>query len=173
MPNNDAGNIQLGPCAVVFDSVDLGYTLGGVEVEVATNTHETQVDQFGETPVNEFITGRTCTVKVPLAETTLDNLIAIMPGAVKVIDGTDVTSIKVIVSDSVGYSLRDNAAKLVLTPKNAVDSSEDFTVPLAMAPGAMSFKYMVDEERVYMAEFKAYPDAAGVMFVVGDETATA
>ncbi len=72
-------NVKLGVCTVLFDGNDLGYTKGGVEVEVATTTHEVKVDQFGETPISELITGRTVTVKTPLAETTLENLVAIMP----------------------------------------------------------------------------------------------
>jgi hypothetical protein len=74
-------NVKLGVCRVTFGGTDLGYTKGGVEVEVATETHEVMVDQFGNTAINEYITGRTCTAKVPLAETTLENLVAIMPGA--------------------------------------------------------------------------------------------
>jgi hypothetical protein len=74
-------NVKLGVCNVSFDGNDLGYTQGGVEVAVASTTHEVKVDQFGDSPVNEYIMGRTCTAKVPLAETTLENLVRIMPGA--------------------------------------------------------------------------------------------
>jgi len=80
-------NVKLGVCTILFDGNDLGYTKGGVEVEVATTTHEVKIDQFGETPISELITGRTVTVKTPLAETTLDNLVAVMPGAKLVSDG--------------------------------------------------------------------------------------
>ena len=45
-----------------FGGVDLGFTKGGVEVTVETETHEVTVDQMGETPINEYITSRTCTV---------------------------------------------------------------------------------------------------------------
>jgi hypothetical protein len=80
-------NVKLGVCRVYFDSQDLGLTQGGVEVQVTTSTHKTEVDQFGKTPINEFIEGRTCNVKVPMAETTLRNLVNIMPGATLVTDG--------------------------------------------------------------------------------------
>lgn len=168
-----ATNIKLGPCVVTFNAVDLGLTLGGVEVEVATNTKEVNTDQFGETPVEEIIIGRTCTVKIPLAESTVDNLIAIMPGATKIIDGVDSAVIKAEVQTGVGLSLLSLAQKLVLKPKEATDDLENFTVPLAMCPGAMNFAYKIDEERIFMAEFKAYPDANGLLYVFGDETATA
>lgn len=84
---SDTKNVKLGVCQVFFNNVDLGYTQGGVEVNVSTETHKVNVDQFGKTSINEYIMGREATVKVPLAETTLDNLVATMPGATLVTDG--------------------------------------------------------------------------------------
>jgi hypothetical protein len=84
-------NVKLGVCHAIFDGDDLGYTKGGVEVEVSTSTHEVTVDQFGETPIGELIIGRTVKATVPLAETTLDNLIATMPGSTLISDGTRAT----------------------------------------------------------------------------------
>lgn len=84
-------NVKLGVCTVLFDGIDLGFTKGGVELEVSTSTHEVTVDQFGDTPIGELITGRMVKATAPLAETTLDNLVAIMPGATLVSDGTAAT----------------------------------------------------------------------------------
>lgn len=84
---SDTANVKLGVCKITFGGVDLGYTKGGVEVEVTTDTHPVTVDQFGESIVNEYITKRDIKVKAPLAETTLDNLVNIMPGATLVSDG--------------------------------------------------------------------------------------
>lgn len=84
-------NVKLGVCSVLFDGVNLGFTKGGVEVEVATTTKEVTVDQFGSTPISELVTGRTVTATVPLAETTLENLVKIMPGSTLVTDGTKAT----------------------------------------------------------------------------------
>jgi hypothetical protein len=75
---NDPNNIRLGPCRVRWGGVDLGLTKGGVEVEVTTSTKEVMVDQFGETPVNEYVTGRKLSVKCPFAETDLDTLFNLM-----------------------------------------------------------------------------------------------
>lgn len=74
-------NVKLGPCKITYDGVDLGYTKGGVEVTVETSTYQVTVDQFGEAPIDEYVTGRTVTVNAPLAETTKKNLERIMPGA--------------------------------------------------------------------------------------------
>jgi hypothetical protein len=173
----NAENIKLGTCKITYGGVDLGLTAGGVEVEVATTTHETKVDQLGESVVNEFITGRTVMAKCPLVETTIDNLVNIMPGATKVIDGSDSTLIRVDVGTSVGVSLLENAQELILHPISLADAdvSEDFIIPLAGVAGALSFAYKLDQERTYVAEFKGYPDTAngGLLFQIGDKTATA
>ena len=165
-------NVKLGVCSVLFNNVDLGFTKGGVEVEVATTTHEVKVDQLGETPINELITGRTVTVKVPLAETTLDNLVKIMPGATLVTDGTTPTKKKVVVKTGVSTSLLDVAQELVLRPKGTT-GADDFTVHKAACPGALNFAYKLDDERVFVANFKGYADATGDLFSVGDDSATA
>lgn len=80
-------NVRLGACRVYYDGIDLGFTKGGVEVEVTTTTHDVTVDQMGETPISSLITGRTITANVPMAETTLENLVAVMPGAKLVSNG--------------------------------------------------------------------------------------
>ena len=80
-------NVQLGVCKIFFGGVDLGYTQGGVDVTVKTDTHKVNVDQFGKTPINEYIMGREVMVKAPLAETTLENLVKIMPGSTMVATG--------------------------------------------------------------------------------------
>jgi hypothetical protein len=74
-------NVKIGVCNVTFGGLNLGLTQGGVEVTVKTDTHKVNVDQFGKTTVNEYLMGREVTAKVPLAETTVQNMVAVMPGA--------------------------------------------------------------------------------------------
>lgn len=78
---SDTKNVKLGVCQIYFDGIDLGYTQGGVEVSVTTETHKVYVDQFGKTVVDEVILSRNVEAKVPLAETTIENLARIMPGS--------------------------------------------------------------------------------------------
>jgi hypothetical protein len=80
-------NVKLGVCKVVFGGVDLGFTQGGVEVSVSSETHKVQIDQFGKTPIAETIMGRSVAAKVPLAETTIEHLSLVMPGATIVVVG--------------------------------------------------------------------------------------
>lgn len=84
---SDTRNVRLGVCQIKFGGYDLGYTKGGVEIEVKTETKKIMVDQFGNSEINEYILGRTCMVKVPMAETTLYNLVEVMPGATLAMSG--------------------------------------------------------------------------------------
>jgi hypothetical protein len=269
-------NVKLGVCTVLFDGVNLGYTKGGVEVSVETTTHEVTVDQFGETPIGELITGRKVSAKVPLAETTLDNLVAVMPGSTLLSDGAkavgtltfvtappvnndkvtingidftfkttpvapneiaipatinaaaaalasainasgagfsasstnaavtltakqrgvagnvtitktftttanltvvnpvggiDPTKAQVKVSSGININLLSVAKTLVLRPKGT-SGADDFTIYKAACPGALSFTYSHDAERVYQSDFKGYILDNGDLFAVGDVTAT-
>jgi len=157
---SDTKNIRLGTCKVYLDNVDLGLTIGGVELELTTNTHETKVDQFGETIVEEQITGRNVKVSVPLAETTLENMVRIMPGATLISDATDPTKKRVDVKVGAGLSLLALAKELRLHPVALADTdkSEDVIIPKAGTAGAVKFAYKSDTERTYNVEFKAYPD---------------
>lgn len=171
-------NIRMGTCKLLYDGVDLGFTMGGVEVAVATTTHETKVDQFGDTVANETVMGRTITITCPLVETTLDNMALLMPGATMITDNTVPLAPKklVKVTSGTGLSLLERAKELVLHPisKPADDKTEDLTIPLCATAGAMNFAYKYDAERVFNCEFKGYPDSeTGVLFMYGDITVVA
>lgn len=174
--NTNAENVQLGSCSVVFGGTDLGLTKGGVEVSVSTNTHKVVVDQFGQTEINEYIMGRTCTVKVPMAESDLTLLAAVIPGATLVTDGTTSSKKKLTVPHGQGVSLRTFADELKLHPiaLSSGEKNQDFTVPIAAPKGEFQFAFKIDEEKVYSVDFMGYPDlTTGVLYVIGDTTATA
>ncbi|WP_202074543.1 hypothetical protein [Parasutterella muris] len=170
-------NVKLGVCRVYFGDKeeDLGYTKGGVDVSIATETHEVTVDQLGNTPINEYITARTAEVTVPLAETTLENAVKIMPGAQLLTDAEDTTKRYVDVPTGTGLSLMDYAQRLRLHPiANADDNREDdLIIYRAATPGQMDYSYNLDEERIFSCTFKAYPDEEGKLFAMGDVTAMA
>lgn len=171
---SDVKNVKLGVCRVLFDGQDLGFTKGGVSVTVATETHKVQIDQYGQTPINEFVMGRTVSVKVPLAETTLGNLTKIMPGATLISDGVSNTA-RVDIPTAIGTSLLDYAKTLTLHPigKPDTDKSEDFTIHRAATAGALDFAYKLEDERIFNCEFNGYPNDKGILFSVGDPLAAA
>ena len=157
---SDTKNVKLGVCRVSYNGVDLGYTKGGVEVSVKTETHKVLIDQFGKTPINEYVMGREVTVKCPLAETTLDNLVKIMPGATLATDTVDPLKKVVNVNTGIGINLRDIAQTLVLHPINKADTdkSDDFTVFKAATAGQLQFSYQLENERIFSCEFNGYPE---------------
>lgn len=158
----NAENVKLGVCTVTYGGTDLGVTKGGVELTLETQTHEVRVDQTGQTPINEYIMGRTISVKVPLAETALENMVAVIPGAT-LIGIAPVLHV-------------DVAQPLILHPVTlaSTDKSEDVTIYKAGTSGVMSFAYKIDDERIFNVEFKAYPDDSkdGNLMGYGDPAAT-
>ncbi len=162
--SNQTTNVKLGVCEVSLGGDSLGFTKGGVEVEVTTDSYSVTVDQLGTTPISEYITGRMCMVRVPLAETTIQHLVAIMPGSTLL--GTGATE-HARVDTGVGVDLRDIAKVLRLHPKGVTGNVEDFVIPLAATTGALTFAYKLDEERIFNVEFKAYADNNGRLFYVG------
>ena len=165
---SDTKNVKLGVCKIFFDGQDLGYTKGGVEVTVTTETFKVEVDQFGKTPIREYIMGRQVSVKAPLAETTIQNMAALMPGAtVSGAPGAEVLS----VTTGAGTDLLTLAKVLRLHPIALPDAnkSEDFVIYRAATPGALNFAYKLDAERIFNADFMGYPDpATGKLFAIGD-----
>lgn len=162
--------VQVGPCDVSFKGTALGLTKGGVKIEVSTDTHVVNVDQFGESAVDEFIKGRSVKLTVPMAESDLTKLLAVLPGATLV--GTTVK--KLVVPTGTGTSLRGTAGVLICHPvgRDATDKSQDFTVPLANCKGSFSFAYKLDDERVYEIEFTGFVDLdTSELFIMGDPDA--
>lgn len=162
-------NVKLGVCKILYDSVDLGYTKGGVQVTVTTSKYTKTVDQFGDTAVGDVITGRNVMVKVPLAETTVANLAKIMPGAYLNVAGD-----RVDVVPGAGIDLIQTAKTLILRPLGATDTEEDFVVWKASTGGGLEFSYDNQSERIFNIEFMGYPDTSknDTLFTYGDSTST-
>jgi hypothetical protein len=135
MPS-DTRNVKLGVCRVFFDGVDLGLTKGGVEVEVATETHKVMVDQFGNSPINEYIMGRTVTAKVPLAETTIENMVRIMPGASLVDEGAAKASGTITFADAAANGNTVTINGVTFTYKTAPASDNPFELALGVDEAA-------------------------------------
>jgi hypothetical protein len=167
---SDTKNVKLGVCKVFFDGTDLGYTKGGVEVSVSTETHKVEIDQFGKTAINEYVMGRSLNVKVPLADTTLANMAALFPGSSLL--GT--ATFRTDVGAGVGADLLASSKLLTLHPIKTTDTldtdySDDFTILYANTPGALTYAYKLDEERIFNAEFTGFADPQnGKLFSAGD-----
>lgn len=139
-------NVKLGVCRVYFDGIDLGYTKGGVEVEVQTETHKVEVDQFGKTPINENIIGRTVMAKVPLAETTLANMARIMPGAV--LSSTGGVKATATVTFSTAAPVNNDvvtANGVAFTFKTVPTGANDMAIPATFTAGAVALAAAIND----------------------------
>ncbi|HCP7380267.1 TPA: hypothetical protein OFU72_003633 [Escherichia coli] len=156
MSNTHVKNIKLGACKVSFGGVDLGYTKGGVQVEVATETLKVTVDQLGQTTISELVQGRNITITAPLAESVLQNMVDLMPGSTLSEEDNSVT-----ITSAQGVNLIDVAKELVLTPQDTTDYV--LTIPKAATAGNFTMTYQSDDVRVFSVQFTAYPDDDGIL----------
>jgi hypothetical protein len=162
--------VQAGACNVIYDGIDLGLTKGGTKVEVSMDTKVVTVDQFGDAVIDEFIKGRSVKVMVPMAESDVEKLVRVIPGATL----TGTTEKKLSIPSGAGLSMRTLAKVLKLHPTglDAGDEQFDFTVPLAAAKGAFSFSFQPDEERIYEVEFTGFVNLdTGLLFYFGPAVA--
>lgn len=144
----DARKIQLGPATVTIyhptlGTVDLGHTLGGVTATYAPEFHETQVDQYGKSVVEQFLVGERMSVEGNLGEFALNNLRALINGGT--LQGDDSVS----VGSVVGKRASTNAFMAVVHPV-AAGSSRDFDVTLfkAVSVGELKLEHKADGEKV-------------------------
>jgi hypothetical protein len=146
---------DLGPCAVIFDSVDLGSTMGGVIFRHTEESRPVREDQKGVSDVDGIKVGASCSIEVPLTRTALGQL-------AKVVGASSYTGSKLKVRLAVGISLLDNAKQLILKPiVNGVTSTtqaEWLTIPKAYAKADFELAYNNEGQRVYKVIFTAFPD---------------
>jgi hypothetical protein len=146
--------LDLGPCQVLYNSVNLGKTFGGVKFRDEVKSKDILTDQDGETPVDGVLTGRLVEAQIPLTQTSLAILGDVIPGAV---DGA--ANLKV--SNVVGGAMYANAKKLVLKP--LVDQTPGaeatwLTVHKAYPISKVEIGYDNSGQRVFNVTFKAFPD---------------
>lgn len=137
---NDTRNVKIGVCRIIYDGVDLGLTKGGVEVEVATETYKVEVDQYGKSPINEIVMSRSCSVKVPLAETTLENLVATMPGATLVQNGGAKATGTITISTQPVANDTVTVGGVVYTFKASVVAATDVLIGASAAATAQNLR---------------------------------
>lgn len=85
--------------------------------------------------------------------------------------GVNETKARVEVTSGVGVDLLSIAKSLRLHPvgKADTDFSDDFLIYQASTPGALTYAYKLDSERIFNVEFTGYPDpVSGKLFAAGD-----
>lgn len=159
-------NVELGTCKVYANGVDIGHTIGGVEVIYTPEYHETKVDEF--TGVAErWLIGENIKAKVPIAESTYANLKLAIP------HGTDNTDY-LTVGSKAGKRSSSKTIVLKLHPiiNAASDYSDDVTIFKAMVTSELTIPFKNDGEKIFEVEFSGMIDegrADGSMLaLIGD-----
>lgn len=75
-------NINMDLADVTFDGTSLGFTKGGVEVNITQAFVDAIIDDFGDVPVRTYDKGTSIEVIVHLAESARENLAVAFPSAV-------------------------------------------------------------------------------------------
>lgn len=173
------GDLELGPCQVLYGTagaeVSMGKTEGGVIVTFNKDTVPLYSDQEGTAPEDEIVVGQGATIKVPLAEITLDNYATAL-GQTKTQNGSDYG---VAGANLVGTSLRAAGQSLLL--KKYVDGAvsaltENWIRFLIASPSGTPVEvgFSKDSQRILEITFVAFRDVStGHLYYIGDETAAA
>ncbi len=142
---------------VTFGGVDLGHTVDGAEISIEREFTEVKTDLYGNTPVDFVLTGQKAMVKLKLAEITPGILSYVVPEADWDV-GTQ-TRETVHFGTRAGYSLRNDALELVITPQGGnSDGSLTFTFFRAVSTDNMTLAYKIDEQSVFEVTFTALVD---------------
>lgn len=167
-------NIKIKPCTVTWNSIDLGYTDGEIEVSFEEKLKEIMAHQEGENVLTAIRTGHGVEVTVTLKESAvavLKNLFDAASGSPTPGAGTEV----------LGWgSAKDftpvtaEAQKLVLHPiANGASLAEDMAFWKAY-PMIQSLNLSGESETLIPVTFKIFPDLAKESTVrlmcIGDHT---
>jgi hypothetical protein len=169
---SDTRNVKLGICQVFYKGSDLGYTQGGVTVTVTSATHKVNVDQFGQSTVNEIVMSRDVSVKVPLVETTLDNLVATMPGATLVEAGGTAAMGTVTVAALPSISDKLTVNGTAFTFKTVASGLTDIAIGVDPSTTAANIAAVLNASPIAAVSESTYTAAAAVVTVTHDEVGT-
>jgi len=141
---------------VTLGGVDLGHTVDGAEIEIERELTEVKTDLYGNTPVDYVLAGQKATVKLKLAEITPGILNYVVPEADYDVGST---SDHLHFGTKAGYSLRDDALQLVITPQGKnVDGKKTITFFKAVSTENATVSYKIDEQSVFEVTFTALVD---------------
>lgn len=141
---------------VTLGGVDLGHTVDGAEIEIERELTEVKTDLYGNTPVDFVLSGQKATVKLKLAEITPGVLSYVVPEADYDVGSADD---HLHFGTKAGYSLRDDALQLVITPQGKnTDGQRTITFFKAVSTENATVSYKIDEQSVFEVTFTALVD---------------
>ncbi len=165
-----ATNVQVGICDVSYNGLDLGHTIGGVEVSYEPEHHDVSVDKYGNSVVQRYLLGEKLTAKLALAEYTIANLRNAMPQATF----AGAANTRITLGAAAGKKATDDAYQLVLHPINEGTRRHDVVIYKAYVASTVVLPHKVDEEKVVEVTFEALIDESrsdgNYLGLIGDST---
>lgn len=149
--------MELTPCRVSFNSVDLGGTTGNVKVSLSTEKAEIKADQLGSTIIDRVVSGFTVKIETVLAEiSNKDNWKVVFPVAKR--SGTGPYNI--YFDSQVGTHDYPMAQQLILHPLSRVDSDKagDYLFFKAVAESVSEVTFGPTEQQGLKVVWNVYPD---------------
>lgn len=141
---------------ITFGGVDLGHTVEGTEINIERALTEVKADLYGDTPVDYVLAGQKATAKFKLAEIAPDTLSYVLPESDYDVGASDD---HLHFGTKAGYSLRDDALELVITPQGKnTDGEKTITFFKAVSIEPVAFAYKIDEQTVFEVTFAALVD---------------
>lgn len=153
-------NIPLSPMRVKFNGVDLGGTTNDVSLAIKFKMANIEVDQLGDSVVDQVVSGIDYEIKLVLAEIkNKDNWKVAFPSMKEVVNG----GVKSIYSDaSIGDHMIAHAAQLLLHPLENLDSdlAEDYLFYKAVSTQSAEVKYGPKKQSGLSVTFMVLPDTS-------------
>lgn len=157
---------DIGPCNVYWGGTLVGASMDDTIVRISSNYADSHRSNKGTLAVDSVISGHTVEVETPMGGLTLTQMSVLFPNSV--LNGN--TS-KLEFKTSVGYSMKDNAAALVLKPilsgtettdqRNWITFNEAHPVPNWEVP------FGSESERIYNIMWRVFDDDNDVMVQFG------
>lgn len=167
----DITKVKVGVCSVTFNSIDLGHTIGGVEVSYEPEYKDVSVDKYGSTVVEKYLIGEKFTAKVPLAESTIDNLRNAIPQSTF----AGAANARITIGAAAGKKATDDAYQLVLHPTGEGTRAFDIVIYKAYVGSTITLSHTNDGEKIIEVTFEALLDETksdgNYLGLIGDSTA--
>lgn len=166
----DITKVKVGVCTVVYNGIDLGHTQGGVEVIYKPTHKDVMVDLYGDTKVEQFLTGEQLSAKVPLAEYTIANLRNSIPQA----EFAGAANSRITIGHKAGQSARADSYQLVLHPVAEGTKAFDVVFYKAYVASQITLKHTNKDEKIIEVTFEALLDETrsdgNYLGLIGDST---
>jgi len=148
-----------GPCEVVWDyngagEMNLSPFLGTVSMRTTDSTSDVQEEGYGETPVDAIFTGTVVELDVPMARSTLDQLIALLAGVESGGENIAIFSVKS------GCDMYSDAKAVVIKPMcdnvPSTTPSEWILIYKCFPYREFDLGFDRDGQRIHMVKFKVF-----------------